>query len=103
MAMIDHFIEDVRDQKCRREPGAEPIEHEKQIIKRKSAKPIVGNVFRSSVGVIEIDPAQERVPDGMHLAVAYSAYREGAAESLAALVSLQHSSSVQETQTILEV
>ena len=102
MDMVDHFIEDITDQKCRRENGSEPIQHEKQIIKRKSAKPIVVNVFRSSVGVIEIDPALDSIPDGMHLAVAYSAHAEGAAESFAALIDLQHSNSVQETQTTLE-
>lgn len=103
MDMVDHFIEDVRGQRCQRQGGgSDPVRCTKEIIRRKGGKPVEVNVFRSSVGLLEVDPSQAEVPDGLYLAVAYTAHEEGAAESFEALVRLPQSASVQETQQILE-
>ena len=101
MDMVDHFIEDVDDGKCRRANQWEPLERRQEVIKRKGTSDVTVNVHRSSVGFLEVDPNDEVCPNGLRLAVAYSAYDRGAAESLDALVGLQTSTGVEETQNIL--
>ncbi|MCG5053971.1 MAG: penicillin acylase family protein [Myxococcales bacterium] len=90
MDMVDHFIEDVRAGVCRREdaPTGEALAHRIETIERKGQPPLTTHVFRSSMGLIEHDPHSDRVPDGLHLAVAYSAFDQGAAASFEALVRL---------------
>ncbi len=102
MDMVDHFIEDIRDQRCRREQGSDPVRRETHVIKRKGAEAVSIHTFRSSVGLIEADPSLQALPNDLYLTVAYSAHSEGAAHSLDAMVQLQSTASVAQTQTILE-
>jgi penicillin G amidase len=101
MDMIDLFIEDIADGKCRRADQWEPLVHTRDTVKRKGKADVTVNVFRSSVGFVEVAPEEDRCPDGMRLAVAYSAHDRGAAESLDALVRLSQSQNVEESQNIL--
>ena len=101
MDMIDFFIEEVAQGKCRRDDQWEPLVHTQSTVKRKGRDNVTVNVFRSSVGFVEVPPESTSCPDGMHLAVAYSAYDRGAAESLDALVRLPNSHNVDEAQNIL--
>lgn len=101
MDMVDFFIEDIVQGKCRRGDQWAPLVHTQDTIKRKGKASVTVNVFRSSVGFVEAPPESISCPDGMRLAVAYSAYDRGAAESLDALVRLPNSQSVGDAQNIL--
>lgn len=101
MDMIDYFIEDIKDGQCRRGDAWEPLQHTQEVIKRKGNPDVAINVFRTSVGLLETPADASHCEDGLHLAVAYSAYDKGAAESLDAIVRLQQSQGVNETQEIL--
>lgn len=101
MDMIDYFIEDIKDGQCRRGGHWEPLQCTQEVLKRKGEPDVTVNVFRSSVGLIETPPGATHCNDGLHLAVAYSAHDKGAAQSLDAIVRLQQSASVVQTQDIL--
>jgi len=102
MDMVDFFIEDSRDGRCRRGDGFVDIDERLEEIRRKGKQPIQIRVRTTSHGVLETDPEREDLPDGLYLARAWSNHEHGASDSLDALYRLPAARSVDAAQQILK-
>jgi penicillin amidase len=101
MDMVDFFIEECRDGRCRRGEEWTDLEIREELIHRKKGNPVKLVVRESSNGVIESDPDSEELPDGYYLARAWTNHRSGSSQSLDTLFRVQSASTVAEAQRLL--
>lgn len=101
MDQIDFFIEDCRGGACRRGDGFRPLEVRRELVVRKGAEPLHITIRESELGVLECDPLDEELADGLYLCRAWSGHRHGAAASLDALARLGAARTVPEAQRLV--
>ena len=101
MDMIDFFIEECRDGRCRRGDRWIELEIRSEEIRRKGKEPIRITVRESSHGVVEADPRREDLPAGLYLARAWSNHRSAASQSLNSLYRTLSARTVPEAQGLL--
>ena len=101
MDMIDYYIEDVRNGRCRRGDEFEALDVREERIARKRMAPVKMPVWESRHGVLEVEAGTTELADGLYLCRAWSDRQEGAAQGLNALYGAQSAGSVRELQDIL--
>lgn len=101
MDMLDYYIEDVQQEKCRCETGFDDLVVNTEIIKRKGKPPEKIKTWRSSHGLLEVTPGIGELPDGKYLARAWSGDKGDAAQSLSALYQMLKTKTVPELQQVL--
>ena len=77
MDMMDYFIEEVRDQKYRRDDKWLPFQVSEQVIKPKKKAPVVVKVYENDHGFLEGEPDE----DGYYLCLAWTGRLGSVAES----------------------
>ncbi|MFV2074242.1 MAG: penicillin acylase family protein [Thermoanaerobaculales bacterium] len=98
MDMVDYFVEDCRDGACRRGDAFRPLVVRRETILRKGEDPVEITIRENELGVLEADPLEAELADGLYLTRAWSAHRNGAAASLDALGRLPLARNVAEAQ-----
>lgn len=98
MDQIDYFMEDCREGAARVGDAWEPFRHRVEVIWRKGKEPLLVDVFANDRGVLEGDPRVE----GRYLCRAWSAQKQGSAETLAAIHAFQDAGTVAEAQELLK-
>ena len=101
MDMVDYFIEEVRDGRCRRGDRFVPFEVHREQINRKGDDPVVLTIRENNLGVLEADPTKAKLDDGLYLTRAWSAQRDGAAGSLEAMQRMPTAQTVEECQKVV--
>ncbi len=101
MDMVDYFIEEVSDGKCRRGDSFVPFEIHHETITRKADDPVILTIRENNLGVLETDPTTAALHDGLYLTRAWSAQRNGAAASLEAMYRLPAARTVPKAQEVL--
>jgi penicillin amidase len=101
MDMVDFFVEEVADGRCRRGETSLELATHRETIERKSNPPIDLHVHENDLGVLETDGSAEVPDDGIYLTRAWSAHRAGAASSLRAIRALPSAHTVADAQKIL--
>jgi penicillin amidase len=101
MDMVDFFVDEVRGGAVRRGDGWVPLAVRQEEVRRKGAAPVTVTVRENDLGVLEADPRQAELADGLYLTRAWSAQRGGAAPSLDAIVRVLPARSVGEAQAAL--
>ncbi len=101
MDMIDYFIEEVRDGRCRRGDGWQGLAVRSEEVGRRRGGPLRITIRESSHGVLECDLRSDDLPDGLYLARAWTNHRHGAARSLDALLAAQQARTAAQAQRIL--
>lgn len=101
MDMIDYFIEDCRDGRCRQGSEFVPLQVHRENVLRRGKPPAPITTYENERGMLETDPRQSDLPDGYYLCRAYTAHRTGAAASLDALTALGNARTVAEAQAIV--
>jgi penicillin amidase len=101
MDMIDYFIEECRGGKCRRGESWSEVEVRREVVGRRRSQPLQISIRETSHGVLEADPLNPELPDGLYLARAWSNHRSSGAPSLEALLRAQSTHSVPEAQRVL--
>ena len=101
MDMVDYFIEDCRDGGCRRGDDYRKLEVRSERILRKGGEPVTITIRENELGVLEADPLEAALEDGLYLTRAWSGQRHGAAASLDALARLPEARTVAEAQAVL--
>jgi len=101
MDMVDYFIEECRDGRCRREQGWQPLRRRLETIFRKAHAPVEIVVHETERGTLECDRAQQVPDDGLYLCRAYSGEHSGAARSLSALAEIGAAETVAGARRIL--
>jgi penicillin amidase len=101
MDMVDFFVDEVRGSAVRRGESWVPLAVRQEDVRRKGAEPVVVTLRESSLGVLEADPLQPELEDGLYLTRAWSAQRAGAAPSLDAIARMLLALSVIEAQAVL--
>ncbi len=101
MDMIDFFIEQCRDGRCRRGDRWVDIEVRTEEIRRRKKDPLQAYIRTTSHGVLEADPLREDLPDGTYLARAWSNDAAGASPSLEAMYRLPGARTVSNAQRLL--
>jgi penicillin amidase len=99
MDMVDFFVEDCRDGACRRGASSRPLDVRNEKILRKGSDPLEITVRENDLGVLEADPRDPHLADGLYLTRAWSAHRGGAAPSLNSLWRLLQASTTEEAMT----
>ena len=98
MDLVDYFIEDCRDGRCRRADGWVPLAVREETILRRRAPPMRLRMWESDCGILETDAADETLPDGLHLCRAYAGHGRGMAQTLDALARITAARNVEEAQ-----
>jgi len=101
MDMVDYFVEDCRGNSCRRGESFRPLDVRTETILRKRDEPVEITIRENELGVLEADPLEPELPDGLYLTRAWSGHKGGAAASLEALGRLPGARTVSEGQTLL--
>jgi penicillin amidase len=101
MDMVDYFIEECRDGRCRRGDGWSDIEAREETIRRRGKEPIRITVRSTSHGVIEADPTRHDLADGLYLARAWSNDARAGSPSMTALCRILRAHGVPEAQQIV--
>jgi penicillin amidase len=101
MDMVDYFIEECRDGRCRRSDGWHEVEVRTETIRRRSKDPLQITVRTTSHGVIEADSTRDELPDGLYLARAWSNQARAGSPSMTALYRIFKARTVPEAQQIL--
>lgn len=102
MDMVDYFVEDCRDGRCRRGDDWQAVEVRTERILRKGKDPVDIRVRTTSNGVLESDSRRDDLPDGLYLARAWSNQVRAASPSLDALYRILNATNVPEAQKILK-
>jgi penicillin amidase len=98
MDMVDFFIEDCRDQRCRRSTGWVDLECRTESVKRRRHPDVEITVRENDLGVLEADSRNPELPDGLYLTRAWSGHRRGAAASLDAIRGIAAAATVHEAR-----
>ncbi len=101
MDMVDYFVEEIREGRCRRGDEFVPLQVRQEVIRRKGGEPVTVTIRENNLGVLEADPTKEKLADGYYLTRAWSAQRHGAAPSLEAIFRLPGAHSVAQAQPVL--
>ncbi len=101
MDMVDYFIEEIRDGRCRRGSEYKELKVYKEVISPKGMAPITVKVWESTVGVLEVPDGVDVLEDGFYFCRAWSAERQATAQSLNALHKVVSVRTVPELQEIL--
>ncbi len=101
MDMIDYFIEDIRDGGYRRGDSFIPLKTRTENISRKGRSPLEITIRETDLGILECDPREPDLKNGLYLGLAWSAHKTGSAASLDALARLPAASTVSEAQQIV--
>jgi len=101
MDMVDFFVEEVRGSAVRRGDAWVPLAVRREEVRRKGAEPVVVTIRENDLGVLEADPHQPELENGLYLTRAWSAQHGGAAPSLDALARMLLALSVTEAQAVL--
>lgn len=101
MDMVDYFVEDIREGRCRRGTEFVPLQIRQEVIRRKGKDPVTLTILESDLGVLETDPTEAELADGYYLTRAWSAQRHGAAPSLESIYRLPAARSVPDAQLVL--
>jgi penicillin amidase len=101
MDMVDYFIEDCRGGACRRGERYQEFQVRSERILRKGDEPVTITIRENELGVLEADPRQSELADGLYLTRAWSGHRHGAAASLDALARLPAARTVSEAQVVV--
>ncbi len=101
MDMVDFFVEDCRDGRCRR--GLEHLDFDvrRETIRRKKHPDAVITIRENDLGVLEADPLRDDLADGFYLTRAWSGHRGGTAACLDAIRRVVRSTTVPDAQTIV--
>ena len=101
MDMVDLFIEDCRGGACRRGDTFVELEVRRELIRRRRSDHVELTIRENDLGVLEADPLDPELPDGLYLTRAWSGHRRGAAASLAAIRALPGARTVAEAQRVV--
>lgn len=101
MDMVDYFIEDVRDGKCRRGDAFVPLQTRRETIQRKKHPSAEVAVYETDRGTLECPPDVSPPADGLYLCRAYSGAVGGAAASLDSLAKMWKVQTVVEARRAL--
>jgi len=101
MDMVDYFIEDCRDGRCRRGDGWSDVDSRSETVRRRGKDPIHITIRTTSHGVIEADPTRGDLPNGLYLTRAWSNQERAGSPSMTALYRILHARTVPEAQEIL--
>jgi len=101
MDMVDFFIEDCRGGSCRRGHGREPLVQRTETIRRKKHDDAQITIRENDLGVLETDPLNPELDDGLYLTRAWSGHRTGAARSLDVIRRVPEMRTVMEAQELL--
>jgi penicillin amidase len=101
MDMVDFFIEECTGGSCRRGHGAAPIECRHETVRRKKHDDVGITIRENDIGVLEADPLNPRLEDGLYLTRAWSGHRAGAADSLDVIRRVPEARTVMEAQQLL--
>jgi penicillin amidase len=82
MDMVDFFVEDCRNNECRRPDGSLPLGTRREIVRRRENPDVEITIRETELGVLEADPLDPDLADGLYLTRAWSGHRTGAAASL---------------------
>lgn len=100
MDSIDYFIEEVRDGQVRRGDGWEPVTVRTETVNRRGSTPLELSLRETDHGVLEVDPRNGALGDGLYLARAWTGHRFGHAPSLAAIAQLPRARDVATAQEV---
>ena len=92
MDMIDYFIEEVRDQKYRRDDKWLPFTVREEIIRPKKKDPLVIKIYENEHGILEGEPDE----DGYYLSLAWTGRKGTAAETANNLFKVSHAKNAEE-------
>jgi len=101
MDMADFFAEDCRDGRCRRGDEYHAFDTRTETVLRKKNPSTEITIRENDLGVLEADPLQSELADGIYLTRAWSGHREGTAVCLDAIRRVVQSSTVPDAQAIL--
>ena len=101
MDMVDYFIEECTGGACRRGQGLEPLERRHETIRRKKHDDAGITIHENELGVVEADPLNPRLEDGLYLTRAWAGHRAGAADSLDVIRRVPATHTVMEAQQLL--
>lgn len=101
MDMVDFFLEECRGGGCRRDDGFQPLDVRRESVRRKRHPDAEITIRENDLGVLEADPMDPELADGLYLTRAWSGHRDGAAASLAAIRQLPHARTVAEAQRVV--
>jgi penicillin amidase len=101
MDMVDFFIEDCRDDACRRGDEAHHLVVRHEIVRRKKHPDTEITIRENDLGVLEADPFSLTLADGLYLTRAWSGHRSGAAASLEILRRVPRARTVPDAQRLL--
>jgi len=101
MDMIDYFLEHVRGENCLRGDAWQLFRVRPETIRRRRAPSMELLVRETDCGMLECDPLQPTMAEGIHLCCAWSGKKVGAAEWLDAIVRVADARTVPAAQQIL--
>lgn len=101
MDMVDFFIEECRDGGCRRGHGFDALEVRRETVRRRKHPDTEITVRENDLGVLEADPLNPELEDGLYLTRAWSGHRRGAAESIEVVAALPEARTVADAQRLL--
>jgi penicillin G amidase len=101
MDMVDFFVEDCRDGRCRRGDDYHAFETRSETIQRKKNPDAEITIRENALGVLEADPLQGELADGFYLTRAWSGHRGGTAVCLDAIRRVVLSTTVPDAQAIV--
>ena len=101
MDMVDFFVEECIDGECRRGQGFVSLECRQETILRRKNDDTQITIRENDLGVLEADPLNPRLDDGLYLTRAWSGHRAGAADSLDVIRRVPEAHTVMEAQQLL--
>ncbi|MFG1591209.1 penicillin acylase family protein [Halobacteriovorax sp. CON-3] len=94
MDMVDHFIEEVRDNKYRFESNLFDFKVRRDLIKRKKKEDVELYIRETHAGFLEVDSENKNIVDGHYLSMAWSCRKRGGAKTLKAIMDLLYAKNV---------
>jgi penicillin amidase len=101
MDMVDYYIEECKDGRLLHGDHARELEVRTETVRVRKGTPIELTIRENEHGVLEADPRQEQLADGVYLVRAWSGHRWGAEGTLEALAALPGTKTVVEAQQVL--
>jgi penicillin amidase len=101
MDMVDYFIEECKDGRLLHGDQARELNIRTETVRLKKGAPIKLTIRENEHGVLEADPRQPELADGVYLVRAWSGHRWGAEGTLDALAALPRIENVAAAQPIL--
>ncbi|MEE4270669.1 MAG: penicillin acylase family protein [Thermoanaerobaculales bacterium] len=101
MDMVDFFVEECRNDGCRRGSELVPLDVRREVLLRRKHDDAELTFRENDLGVLEADPLEPELADGLYLTRAWSGHRTGCAGSLEIIQKLPEASTVSEARDLL--